>query len=48
MADTVYDRIHGVGERDPLADVPLYGGPAHAVVQQARPAQDNPQADTGV
>ncbi|QHA02170.1 tyrosine-type recombinase/integrase [Streptomyces broussonetiae] len=35
-ADTVYDRPHGVGTRDPLAAVPLYGGPAHAAVQQAR------------
>jgi hypothetical protein len=35
-ADTVYDRTHGQGEKDPLAAVPLYGGPAHAAVQQAR------------
>lgn len=35
-ADTVYDRTHGQGEKDPLAAVPLYGGPAHAVVAEAR------------
>ncbi|WP_331745745.1 hypothetical protein [Streptomyces virginiae] len=35
-ADTVYDRQHGAGARDPLAQVPLYGGPAHAAVAQAR------------
>ncbi|MEU6760365.1 hypothetical protein [Streptomyces sp. NPDC046685] len=35
-ADTVYDRPHGVGAHDPLAKVPLYGGPAHAAVAQAR------------
>ncbi|WEO92664.1 hypothetical protein A6P39_000120 [Streptomyces sp. FXJ1.172] len=38
-ADTVYDRRHGVGERDPLAAVPLYGGPARAAVAQARHEQ---------
>ncbi|MFF4442419.1 hypothetical protein [Streptomyces sp. NPDC001621] len=38
-ADTVYDRTHGVGTRDPLARVPLYGGPAHAAVQQARASE---------
>ncbi|MEU2854559.1 hypothetical protein [Streptomyces syringium] len=26
VADTVYDRRHGVGKRDPLKKVPLYGG----------------------
>ncbi|MFI6209132.1 hypothetical protein ACIBAI_22455 [Streptomyces sp. NPDC051041] len=35
-ADTVYDRRHGVGTRDPLSAVPLYGGAAHAVVAKAR------------
>ncbi|WP_267882630.1 hypothetical protein [Streptomyces sp. NRRL S-118] len=35
-SDTVYDRRHGAGTRDPLAAVPLYGGPAHAVVAEAR------------
>ncbi|MEV6179907.1 tyrosine-type recombinase/integrase [Streptomyces sp. NPDC052015] len=35
-ADTVYDRRHGIGTRDPLAAVPLYGGPAHAAVADAR------------
>ncbi len=35
-ADTVYDRRHGVGTRDPLAAVPLYGGAAHVAVAQAR------------
>jgi integrase len=35
-ADTVYDRRHGVGTRDPLNAVPLYGGPAHAAVAEAR------------
>ncbi|MGJ5763248.1 hypothetical protein [Streptomyces galbus] len=36
-ADTVYDRRHGAGTRDPLVAVPLYGGPAHAAVADARP-----------
>ncbi|MFD4933385.1 hypothetical protein [Streptomyces virginiae] len=35
-ADTVYDRPHGAGAHDPLAQVPLYGGPAHAAVVKAR------------
>ncbi len=35
-ADTVYDRPHGAGTRDPLAAVPEYGGPAHAAVARAR------------
>ncbi|MBV1940863.1 tyrosine-type recombinase/integrase [Streptomyces sp. BV286] len=35
-ADTVYDRRHGVGTRDPLNSVPLYGGSAHAAVARAR------------
>lgn len=35
-ADTVHGRRHGVGTRDPLNAVPLYGGPAHASVAQAR------------
>jgi hypothetical protein len=35
-ADTVYDRRHGVGTRDPLNAVPLYGGSAHAAVARAR------------
>ncbi|RSS94248.1 hypothetical protein EF903_06840 [Streptomyces sp. WAC05292] len=35
-ADTVYDRRHGVGTRDPLKKVPLYGGPANAAVAAAR------------
>jgi NaMN:DMB phosphoribosyltransferase len=34
-ADTVYDRRHGVGTRDPLNAVPLYGGAAHAAVASA-------------
>ncbi|WP_328965643.1 hypothetical protein [Streptomyces virginiae] len=34
--DTVYDRRHGAGAHDPVAQVPLYGGPAHAVAAQAR------------
>ncbi|MER6520243.1 hypothetical protein ABT246_25730 [Streptomyces sp. NPDC001553] len=38
-ADTVYDRPHGQGTHDPLANVPLYGGPAHASVALARAAQ---------
>ncbi|MFD9575362.1 hypothetical protein ACFWBI_36785 [Streptomyces sp. NPDC059982] len=37
-ADTVYDRPHGQGISDPLARVPLHGGPAHAAVAQARGA----------
>ncbi|WP_330335605.1 hypothetical protein OHS33_38890 (plasmid) [Streptomyces sp. NBC_00536] len=37
-ADTRYDRRHGRGARDPLANVPLYGGPAHAAVAEARHA----------
>lgn len=41
-ADTVYDRRHGVGTRDPLKAVPLFGGPAHAAVEQAR----DPHAST--
>ncbi|MEU5181121.1 tyrosine-type recombinase/integrase [Streptomyces longwoodensis] len=39
-ADTVYDRRHGAGTRDPLAAVPLYGGPAHTAVAQARAQHD--------
>ncbi|MFD3815144.1 hypothetical protein ACFWRZ_08760 [Streptomyces rubiginosohelvolus] len=35
-ADTVYDRRHGVGTRDPLDKVPQYGGPARAAVATAR------------
>ncbi|MFD3328580.1 hypothetical protein [Streptomyces sp. NPDC058701] len=35
-ADTVYGRQHGLGTRDPLSDVPLYGGPARAAVAGAR------------
>ncbi|MEV7676430.1 hypothetical protein [Streptomyces sp. NPDC088752] len=35
-ADLVYDRPHGLGTDDPLAKVPLHGGPAHAAVAQAR------------
>ncbi|MEU9925126.1 hypothetical protein AB0H51_28225 [Streptomyces griseoluteus] len=35
-ADTVYDRPNDTGESDPLARVPLYGGPAHAAVAEAR------------
>ncbi|MGW1764497.1 tyrosine-type recombinase/integrase [Streptomyces sp. NPDC002073] len=38
-ADTHYDRRHGRGTRDPLTAVPLYGGPAHAAVAQAREEQ---------
>ncbi|MFE3638172.1 hypothetical protein [Streptomyces sp. NPDC059168] len=39
-ADTVYDRPHDDGESDPLAKVPLYGGPAHAAVAEAREQQE--------
>jgi hypothetical protein len=35
-ADTVYDRRHGAGTRDPLDKVPQYGGPARAAVAKAR------------
>ncbi|MDQ0791529.1 hypothetical protein [Streptomyces sp. B1I3] len=35
-ADTVYDRRHGVGTRDPLTKVPQYGGPAHAAAARTR------------
>ncbi|MFD3330532.1 hypothetical protein [Streptomyces sp. NPDC058701] len=35
-ADTVYGRQHGLGTRDPLVSVPLYGGPARAMVAGAR------------
>ncbi|ELP66116.1 hypothetical protein ACOT81_38975 [Streptomyces sp. WI04-05B] len=45
-ADTVYDRRHGVGTRDPLAAVPLYGGPTHAPVAEAR-AQRAAEETTG-
>ncbi|MEV7617579.1 hypothetical protein [Streptomyces sp. NPDC089799] len=34
--DTHYDNPLGMGSRDPLAEVPLYGGPAHAAVAEAR------------
>lgn len=34
--DTVYDRHHGVGTRNPLNAVPLYGGSAHSAVAQAQ------------
>lgn len=48
-ADAVYDRRHGAGARDPLAMVPLYGGPAHEAVAQARaaaaPLAEHNQAD---
>ncbi|MFF4456583.1 hypothetical protein [Streptomyces goshikiensis] len=37
-ADTVYGRQHGLGTHDPLAKVPLFGGPAHAAVARARAA----------
>ncbi|MGW7090067.1 tyrosine-type recombinase/integrase [Streptomyces sp. NPDC054871] len=37
-ADTVYDRRHGVGTRDPLDQVPQYGGAARAAVAGARAA----------
>ncbi|MFG2257259.1 hypothetical protein [Streptomyces mirabilis] len=36
----MYDRPHGAGTRDPLAAVPLYGGPAHAMVAEARAAKE--------
>ncbi|MFC8538014.1 hypothetical protein ACFUJY_29440 [Streptomyces sp. NPDC057249] len=35
-ADTVYDRRHNAGTRDPLSAVPVYGGAAHAAVARAR------------
>ncbi|MGG7574131.1 hypothetical protein [Streptomyces sirii] len=35
-ADTVYDRRHSVVTRDPLDQVPQYGGPARAGVAEAR------------
>ncbi|MFJ3439164.1 hypothetical protein ACIPMU_37275 [Streptomyces cyaneofuscatus] len=35
-ADTVYDRPHGVGEGDPLDNVPQYGGTTRAAVAAAR------------
>lgn len=37
-ADTHYDRRHGRGTRDPLSEVPLYGGAAHGAVARAREA----------
>ncbi|MEU3315823.1 hypothetical protein ABZ743_24545 [Streptomyces sp. NPDC006662] len=37
-ADTPYDNPIGAGSRDPLSEVPLYGGPAHAAVAAARAA----------
>ncbi|EFL19902.1 tyrosine-type recombinase/integrase [Streptomyces sp. C] len=42
-ADTHYDNPLGAGTRDPLAQVPLYGGPAHEAVAAARAAAQ-PQA----
>lgn len=39
-ADTVYGRQHGLGTRDPLSDVPLYGGAARAAVARARSAEE--------
>ncbi|MFD8263298.1 hypothetical protein ACFV19_31315 [Streptomyces griseoluteus] len=39
-ADTVYHRPNNTGEHDPLARVPLYGGPAHAAVAQASEQQE--------
>ncbi|MEV5979577.1 hypothetical protein [Streptomyces sp. NPDC052114] len=44
-ADTVYDRRHGVGTRDPLDEVPQYGGPARAAVAHARVATSAEFAD---
>lgn len=41
-ADTVYDRTHGAGEKDPLNAVPLYGGSAREAVARAR-AEDSEQ-----
>ncbi|MER7765193.1 hypothetical protein [Streptomyces sp. NPDC097619] len=38
-ADTSYDRRHGLGTDDPLAHVPLFGGPAHQAVAEARRTQ---------
>ncbi|MER5482545.1 tyrosine-type recombinase/integrase [Streptomyces sp. NPDC002812] len=41
-ADTIYDSPLGVGSRDPLAKIPLYGGPARAAVAHARSAPSDP------
>ncbi|MFD8423511.1 hypothetical protein [Streptomyces sp. NPDC059466] len=46
-ADTVYTRPHGAGTRDPLDAVPLYGGPAHAAVAEARAGQAGEEAAAG-
>ncbi|MGW0562915.1 tyrosine-type recombinase/integrase [Streptomyces sp. NPDC003016] len=43
-ADTVYDRRHGAGTRDPLDQVPQYGGPARAAVAEARTAESSETA----
>jgi hypothetical protein len=34
-ADTVYDRRHAVGTRDPLDAIPQFGGPARAADAEA-------------
>ncbi len=46
-ADTVYNRRHGVGTRDPLNAIPLYGGPAHAAVAHAREPQGSTDETSG-